>query len=563
MRMKTRQDGVIILFFIFLAFLWFGFLKLNQLIVCGPQQFFVTYPLLANWLSGFFNGDIPWVTHAVAGGIPMWADPNLAILYPGNLAFLILPFQIAWNTSLVFHLFWGPCGLYWLCRKLGLPVSAALTGFFVFLFSTPLLAALNSNEVLISASWIPWIAGLTFFGLQQSYRKTLVAAIVLACQLLAGFTYVQAMTCFLVAGIALALYWQLRSNLILWRFLLLVLAVISLTAVQWFPSLVWLPHSGTDSFFSEPGPKMFPYLGGFAAILFVFGFQKKILWFSPVVMLIDYLWFGGSPFLSFVFAFGAAYGAAWILRTYPKFLKYLLPFVVAIELLLVNWNIPQLLPEKQLIQPPTILQAIHDFNRWNIHQSGVRGALSPVAGLLWGMKYGTAPESGLMLWKPIEARSAAIEDRLRTGKSLQLLRDAGIAYVLSDVRFHHPELGLVSQKSTKFYVHRLRQPVSPLVVSANGPRHIRWSENSNNSIHLTSSDENVSVITIHRNALPGWHCKIEDQTLPVHADGNGWITIQVPAGTQELELSYRPPGVIAGTILTLIGTILILAYLLL
>jgi hypothetical protein len=563
MRVKTSPDRMIILFFIVLACLLFAFLDRNEFIVCGPQQFFVTYPLQAHWLSGLFGGDIPWITSAVAGGIPLWADPNLAILYPGNLIYLILPFSIAWNASLIFHLFLGPVGLFWLCRKLGLTVSAALTGSLVFLFSAPFLAALNSNEILISASLIPWVLGFTFFGLQQNARKTLVAALILACQFLAGFTHVQVMTSILVAGIAFALYWRVKNNVILGRFLLLVLAAISLTAVQWFPSLAWIPHSGLDSLFDQPDQTTFPYLGVVAALLFIFGFHKKIFWFIPLVMLMDFFLFDGSPYLAFLFALSAAYGAAWVIQRYPKFLTYVVPCLVAIELLVVNWNIPQLLSEKQINQRPPIVAAISDFNRWNIHQSGVRGALSPVAGLLWGVKYGTAPDGGLMLWNRIAGRSAAIEDRLRTGKRLNLLREAEIAYILSDVRFDHPELGLVSQKSTKFYVHRLRQPVSPLVVSSGGPHTIRWSENSSNSIQLISSAQTNTQITIYRNALPGWRCEAKDQAFPIHPDGNGWITIQVPAGTQHMELTYRPPGVVAGTILTLIGTILILAFLLL
>ena len=560
---KNKPDAVVLLFFILFALGLFWFLKQNGLILCGPQQFFVIHPLQSYWLSEFFNGTIPWINNAVAGGIPIWADPNLAIFYPGNLIFLVLPFNTAWNGFLVLHLFWGPCGLYWLCRRLALPVGAALTGALAFLFSAPLLAALNSNEVLTSASWIPWVLGFTYFGLQQSIRRTLVASIALACQCLAGFTHVQALTFFLVVAIGAGLYWRSGSKTILLRLLALLSFTTLLTAIQWFPAFAWLLHSNLESFFAEPGSKMFPYPGGLAAVLFLFGFHNRILWFAPVLLLIDYFWFGGSPFLSFCFALGAAFGAAWILHRYPRPLRYLIPALVAIELLFVNWHVPQLLSEKQTNQPPAILQEVTDFNRWNIHQSGTRGALSQAAGLRWGLKYGSPPESGLMLWRPIETRTAAIEDRLRTGKSLKLLRDAGIVYVLSDIRFDHPELGLVSQNSTKFYLYRQRLKVSPLVVSSKGSDHIRWSERSSNSIDLTSTGDGPAEITIHRNALPGWRCESQGGSLPVQADADGWMKIQAPGGETRLDLSYRAPGAIAGTILTFIGTIFLLAFFLL
>ena len=560
---KNKSDAVVLLFFTLFALLLFGFLKRNELIICGPQQFFVNYPLQYYWLSELFAGNVPWLSTAVAGGIPLWGDPNLAIFYPGNLILLVLPLNIAWNGFLVFHLFWGPFGLFWLCRKLGLSISAAMTGALAFLFSAPLLVALNLNEQLVSASWIPWVVGFAYTGLQHSFRKTLVASVVLACQWFAGFTHVQALTFLLVVAVAAGLYWRSRSNGILARFLVLSSFTILLTAIQWLPALAWLPQSNLESFFAEPGPRMFPYLGGFVAVLFLFGFYKKILWVAAVLLLVDYFLFGGSPFLSFCFALGAAFGAAWIFHRYPKPLRYLIPALTAVELLIVNWHVPQLLSEKQVNQPPSILEEVSDFKRWNIHQSGTRGALSQVAGLRWELKYGSPPENGLMLWRPLAARTASIEDRLRTGKSLRLLRDAGIVYVLSDIRFDHPELGLVSQNSTKFYVHRLRLPVSPLIVSSNGPEHIRWSERSAGLIYLTSTGDNPAEITIHRNAIPGWKCKAQDKTLQIRSDGDGWMNIQTPGGPTQLQLSYRAPGAVAGTILTLIGTILLLAFLLL
>ena len=562
--MKIKSDAAVILFLSFVALLYFSFITRSKWILCGPQQFFIYHPIQSFWLSQFFNGNIPWINNAVAGGIPLWADPNLGIFYPGNIIYLVLPLNDAWNATLIFHLIWGQCGVYWLCRKFELPVSASLTGAFAFLLSSPALAALNSNEVLISAGWVPWILGLTYFGLQQNARRTLLASVALSCQWLAGFTFVQAITVGLAVAVSIAVYFRTKQKVALLRFALLFSAALFATAIQWLPSLLWATNSDAGSFqmHRTEGP---PYLGWFAILLFLIGLRRKIVWFALLCALIDYVLFQGSPVLAFCFAMGVAFGSGQILAKYPGLLALILPAVVAVELMIVNASVPQSLPLAQFNRLPPIVSQIPDFHRWNIHHSGTRSALSPLSGLHWGLTYGTPPDpkNGLLLWSPLSERTANIEDRLKTGKSLQLLQDARIGYIISDVRFNHPDLGLIKQNATKFFVHRLRVPVSPLVLSSTNQADIRWSETSPNSMVIESNEVHASELTIYRNALPGWECKLREQSLPIHADSNGWMKVRVPAGKNQLNLTYRTPGAVVGTILTLIGTILILAFLLL
>jgi hypothetical protein len=446
---------------------------------------------------------------------------------------------------------------------LELPVASAITGAFAFLFSGPVIASLNSNELLITGSWIPWTLGLTYLGMRSSARKTLLAALSLSCIWLAGFTFVQALVTVLVIGVGLTLYLQRKQKKVLLRLALLLGATASVASIQWVPALLWLPNSSAESFLVPALNGRFIYAGILAMILSLFALRLKIFWPVPGLVVIDFALFGGSPVSSFCIATGAAFGSFWIFKTYPGFLSRLVPAMVLAELLIMNWNVPQLLPEAQADRVPPLVQEIPEFKQWNVHQSGTRGALGPVAGLHWGIKYGSPPQEGLMLWREVTDRTSEIENRLRTGKSLQLLRDARIGYVLSDVHFDHPGLGLIPQRGTKFFLFRLRVPVAPLVTSSNGPAHIRWLETGPNRMVVYSTDPQPAEIAIHRNALPGWTCKLQDQILPLQSDLYGWMKIQAPPGNNELQLTYRTPGAIPGTIITVIGTILILAFMLL
>jgi len=561
--MKARSDAVFVLFLFVLAIFYLSFLIRNELILCGPQQFFLDHPVRFVWLSYFFVGNLPWISNAVSGGIPLWADPNLGIFYPGNFIYLMLPLDQAWNVLLIFHLFWGATGVYWLCRELKLPVSASLTGAFTFLFSSPALAALNSNEILITSSWLPWILGLVYSGLQRGIRRTLLASVALAFQWFGGFTFIQAFTLLLIGMTLAVVYLRTRDAIVFVRFLLLIVATLLITAIQWIPSAMWIPHSYAEFSLALTEWKPLPYLGVTSAVLFLIGLRDRVIWFALIVILVDWLLFGGSPISAMSIAIGAAKGGAQLARKFEKPVFKLIPALVVMELLIANLHVPQMLSLSQIRKVPAEVTQIHDLKRWNLHCSAIRSGLFPLAGLHWGVNYGTPPERGLMLWKPLPARKRKVEEVIQTGKSLELLREASIGYVISDKPFRHPELGLINQKATRFFVHRLKTPVYPPVRSNNGKAQVRLVEMAPNHMVIETASAESIDLTIYRNALPGWECKMENKLLPLRILEEGWMQIHAPAGKNQLHLIYRTPGSLAGTMITALGTVLILAILLL
>jgi hypothetical protein len=560
--MKARSDAVFVLSMLALGILSLSFLIRSELVLCGPQQFYLEYPIRSLWLSQFFAGHLPWISNAVAGGIPLWADPNLAIFYPGNFIYLILPFHHAWNASLVFHLLWGAIGVYWLCREWKFPVSASLTGAFTFLFSSTTLAALNSNEVLITSSWLPWIFGLVYFGLQHGFRRILLASVALAFQWFGGFTFIQAFTLLLIGMTLTVVYLRSRDRLVFLRFLLLLVATLLITAIQWIPAIMWIPHSYVESDISLHW-KTLPYFGVVSAVLLAFGLQQRIVWCALIVILIDWLLFGWSPISSISFAIGAAIGIAELSRKFDKPAFKLIPALVLMELLIANLHVPVILSLSQIRKVPAEVTQIPELKRWNLHCSAIRSGLFPLAGLYWGVNYGTPPDHGLMIWKPLPERKREIEAVIQSRATLELLREAAIGYVISDNPLHHPELGLINQKATRFFIQRLKVPVYPPARSSNEKAEVRLVELAPNHMVIETASADPMDLIIYRNALPGWECKMKKTLLPIDTLENGWMQIHAPAGKNQLHLIYRTPGSLIGTIFTALGTILILAILLL
>ncbi len=561
--MKARSDAVFVLFLLFLAILYLSVLTKNELILCGPQQFFLDHPIRFVWVSHFFVGHLPWISNSVSGGIPLWADPNLAIFYPGNLLYLGLPLDHAWNTLLIFHLFWGGAGVYWLCREFNLPVPACLTGAFTFLFSSAALAALDSSEVLITSSWLPWFFGLLYSGLQRGIRRTLLSSVALACQWLAGFTFIQGFTLLLAVVTLGVVYFRTKDRIVFVRFLLMFVATLLLTAIQWIPALLWLPHSNGGLGLALPEWKLFPYFGVISGVLFFIGLRDRVVWCAVIVILMDGLIFGGSPVFAICLALGAAKGGAILFQKFKWPALKLVPAMIVLELLVANWQVPHILSLSQIRRVPPEVTQIPDLRQWNLHCPATRSALFPLAGLHWGVNYGTPPDSGLMLWKPLPERKKKVQEAIQTGKNLDLLREAAIGYVISDQLFHHPELRLIDQKATRFFVQRLNTPVYPLAKPRNEQAKVQLLEVAPHHLVIETTSVDPIDLTIHRNALPGWECTIESKSLPIHKLEEGWMKIQVPAGKNQTHLIYRTPGSLIGTILTALGTILVVAVLLL
>src|SRR5262245_52027307 len=129
--------------------LFFCYLIPGNRFFCFRDLLLFHYPLRQYWISALMSGQPPFLNLALNAGQPILANPNYAVFYPGNILYMILPFQLAWNLSLAGHVFWGGLGVYWLARVINCQRFAALSAALAFAFGGPFLSSMTYYNLLI------------------------------------------------------------------------------------------------------------------------------------------------------------------------------------------------------------------------------------------------------------------------------------------------------------------------------------------------------------------------------------------------------------------------------
>ena len=121
-------------------------------------------------------------------GFPGIGESQMGVYYPPHWFFYgLLPLEMAYTVSLVFHTLLGTIGAYWAARRFGVSeVGAALNG---FAWSTCgfFWVHLSHQWSYTTACWMPWAWGLAWTSLSQKPgRSPFWLALVIALQLLPG-----------------------------------------------------------------------------------------------------------------------------------------------------------------------------------------------------------------------------------------------------------------------------------------------------------------------------------------------------------------------------------------
>lgn len=241
--MKSRLPSVWPILLAGLTLLFFS----GGLIFGGVYTFrdllFFLYPLRHAWITELLRGHPPFLNPGVNGGQPILVNPNYAIFYPGNILYLVLPFDAAWNLSLASHALWAALGAYCLCRYLRCERSAAFVAAVVFGFGGPLISGITYYNFLTAGSWIPWVL-LSVLQLLDSGTGYLKTVLLLAVLFLAGEP-----TIALVTSAVVCILWLIyRPHLQPWHKhvaagALVAASALMITAIQWIPTLLWLGNT--------------------------------------------------------------------------------------------------------------------------------------------------------------------------------------------------------------------------------------------------------------------------------------------------------------------------------
>lgn len=672
--------------------------------------FLFHYPLRYYWVTGLQGGSLPFLNAALNGGVPILANPNYGIFYPGNILYFVLPFDLAWNLTLAGHILWAGIGFYWLAKKIGCTESGALSGAVCFAFSGPVLSSLNYYNLLLTLSWIPWILGFVRKALREDGRWVVAAVLALSAQFLAGEPTIELGTFLLVLALVIT---TLRSapdrKSVARRLTIIVLGTLLCCAVQWLPTLLWLPETsragGLDfrqsaaywslhpgrlfelmvpNFYGSPmspfasdfwggslsdeGYPYFPriYAGWLPLLLIPLAWRKKwgrfaILlsvgaaalslghylpgyhflykYFFPLqivrypekftvflalglsfitafgvsqikkesnrgplfagislILLSTGLYFLPLPYhlsgeqyqlkmaavsnailwlsLSLVILIVCSYGRSrkWILAT--------LPLLLFMDLLTHTADVPQTDPVALVQEEPEILRKANELRQQAIFHLGeqqsdlyflgglapqefFQKATHPLTGIMWGITYGMTADIDRMGWQTRQRQFHELQRLFPHQGSMQILRESGIEWIVSlrplsspEIRFHKK----IELPGYRFlYLYRPARTSFSLVRWNPGQGDLRWLQVSPHHMLIHTNSEREGTLTILRNAIPGWKAVINAEPVPTTRDKNDWLEIPVRPGVNEIDLSYEPPGLRTGAMISALGTLMILA----
>jgi Bacterial membrane protein YfhO len=137
------------------------------------------------------EGDIPmWDPYRLAG-TPSAANPQMAVWYPPNWLFAVLPFLAAWTSIAVLSSLGALLLAYWFFRVLDLHRYAAAAGAIVFGYCGFLVVWSMHPTFLASAMWLPLALGGIEVALRGRPRVGVpLAGLALALSVLGGHTQV-------------------------------------------------------------------------------------------------------------------------------------------------------------------------------------------------------------------------------------------------------------------------------------------------------------------------------------------------------------------------------------
>jgi hypothetical protein len=214
---------------------------------------FFVYPLAHFQRECFWHGEIPFWNPYNNCGVPFLAQWNTMPLYPPSLLYLLFPLNWALSFFSLVHLWWAGLGMYFLARRWTKNDFAAAFAGTVFSFNGFTLNLIMWPSHIATFSWMPWVILCAEAAWREGGRKTIIAAMVGALQMLAGGPE----TIFLTWLIASAFWLQQiiagespRPRMI-WRFPVLVLFVIGLSAAQLFPFLDLVAHAQRESGYTD------------------------------------------------------------------------------------------------------------------------------------------------------------------------------------------------------------------------------------------------------------------------------------------------------------------------
>lgn len=225
-------------------------------VVLGTQSFFFrdfgffTYPAAYYAHESFWRGQAPLWNPLNNCGVPFLAQWNASVCYPLSLIFLIFPLPWSLNFFCLAHLVLAGVGMHRLAYRWTQNRLAASLAGLIFALNGLMLNSLMWTSNLAALSWQP----LVVLCVEQAWRhggqrRVALAALAGAMQMLSGAPEIIVFTWAMLGILWLAQGWRRKIPvwLTLRRFLLVVVLIAGLSAIQLLPFFDLLKHSERDA----------------------------------------------------------------------------------------------------------------------------------------------------------------------------------------------------------------------------------------------------------------------------------------------------------------------------
>ena len=186
--LRRRPDSFVLCGLALVCAVVFWPLLSGQTLYYGDLQLYFQ-PMATFWASHLAQGRVPLWNAGILGGAPFVGNPQMWILYPSALLFLVFSPLKALAFSMVIHFWLGGAFFYGFARRgtLNLRPLAALLGACVWMLCGWVVAKAQFPNMLQALAWVPAVlwAGEAVAA-RADARSVLVLALVLALQLLAA-----------------------------------------------------------------------------------------------------------------------------------------------------------------------------------------------------------------------------------------------------------------------------------------------------------------------------------------------------------------------------------------
>jgi hypothetical protein len=225
-------------------------------VILGMQSFFFhdyglfTYPVAYYAHESFWHGQVPLWNPLNNCGVPFLAQWNTSVCYPLSLIYMVFPLPWSLNIFCLGHLVLAGVGMHLLAYRWTQNRLAASIAGLAFALNGLMLNSLMWTSNLAALSWQP----LVMLWVEQAWqggggRRMMIAALAGAMQMLSGAPEIIIFTWTMLGILWLSQAWQKKIHLrpTFRRFLIVVMLIAGLSAIQLLPFFDLLEHSERDS----------------------------------------------------------------------------------------------------------------------------------------------------------------------------------------------------------------------------------------------------------------------------------------------------------------------------